>query len=448
MRYGLDFGTSNSAVALWRDGRVELISVDPAAPNPGTVRTLLWIDRAGRTAIGEEAVNAFVAGNAGREIVKSRVWYNEFILTEFGDEYIQFDVDTEIPGRFFQALKSALRDPGYVGTDVFGTSYSIEELVACILREIKARADAYYGETVDQVVMGRPVRFAEDEESDRLAQQRLQRAAELAGFRDIAFLYEPLGAAFHYEASLDHEETALVFDFGGGTLDLSIVRLGPAHRRQADRTRDVLAVGGVILGGNTFNEDIMEHRLMRYFGQRATWRSARGEDLPMPSHIYAQLRTWYTMSLLNERMVMKFLREVRRSTNDWRQIEALICLIVKNYGWALFQEIERAKCELSAARYTKIQFFQEAIAISELLTRSAYEIMIAPRLVDIERALDAILADAGLGAEKLDVVLRTGGASLTPCVQALLERKFGAAKIREQNAFTSVVSGLAVAGNI
>jgi len=447
MRYGLDFGTSNSAIALWRNGRVELAPVDLAAPNPGTVRTLLWIDRTGQVAIGEEAVKAFVAGNAGRQIARSRVWYDQLITTEFGDEYIQFDADTAIPGRFFQALKSALRDPAYGGTDVFGTPYTIEELVACILREIKARADAYYGQTVDQVVLGRPVRFAQDAEADRLAQQRLQRAAELAGLRDIAFMYEPLGAAFHYEASLDHEETALVFDFGGGTLDLSIVQLGPARRHQADRAPDILAVGGVLLGGNVFNEDIMEHRLMRHFGQRATWGAARGKDLPMPSHIYAQLRVWYTMSLLNERMIMSFLRDVRRSTDEPRQIEALICLIVKNLGWDLFQEIERAKCELSTARYTKIQLFQEAIAISELLTRSAYEMIIAPHLVDIDRGLDTVLADAGLDADRLDVVLRTGGASLTPCVQALLERKFGAARIREQNAFTSVVSGLAVAGN-
>jgi hypothetical chaperone protein len=266
----------------------------------------------------------------------------------------------------------------------------------------------------------------------------------MAGFRDISFMYEPLGAAFHYETTLDHEELALVFDLGGGTLDLSLVHLGP-QRRHRDRREDVLAVGGVVLGGNTFNEDIMEQRLVRYFGQRATWRSERGADLPMPAHIFAHLRTWYTMSLLNERAVMKLMQEALRSTNQPRQLEALICLIVRNYGWELFQEIERSKCALSTERHTRLQFFQEAIAISELLTRTAYEAIIAPRLVDIERAIDAVLAEAGIKPDKLDIVLRTGGASLTPCIQALLERKFPG-KIREQDAFTSVVSGLAVAG--
>jgi len=447
MRYGLDFGTSNSAIAIWRDGKAELIPVDQAAPNPGTVRTVLWIGRDGEMLIGERAVNAFVAGNVGREIAKSRVWYDELILTEFGPEYIQFDVDREVPGRFFQAPKSALKDPTYVGTDVLGTIYTIEEIVACVLREIKERADAYCGQAIDRVVLGRPVRFADNEEDDRLAEHRLRRAAELAGFRDVVFVYEPLGAAFHYEIELDHEEVALVFDFGGGTLDLSIVRLGPAREWRADRSGDVLAAAGLLLGGNTFNEDIMEQRLMRHFGRRVTWRSEWGRDLPIPAHIFERLRTWYTISLLNERTLMDFLREVRGLASDPRRIEALICLIVKNYGWDLFQEIERAKCELSTARYTKLQFFREAIAISELLTRTAYEMVIAPHFADIERALDAVLADAGLSAEDVDVVLRTGGTSLTPAIQALLARRFGPERIREQDVFTSVVSGLAVAGS-
>ena len=355
MRYGLDFGTSNSAVALWREGKVELAPVDEAAPNAGTVRTLLWIPRSGEKAIGEGAVSAFVSSNAGRQISKSRVWSNDLILTEFGDEYIQFDADTGIPGRFFQALKSALADATYAGTDVFGTPYTLEELIAAILREMKTRADRYYGQEVDRVTLGRPVHFSREPEGDQLAEGRLRRAAELAGFRDIAFVYEPLGAAFHYETRLSHEELALVFDLGGGTLDLSLVRLGPQRRGRPNRHEDVLAVGGVVLGGNTFNEDIMEQRLMRYFGQRATWRSERGQDLPMPAHIFAHLRTWYTISLLNERAVMKLMQEALRSTNQPRQLEALLCLIVRNYGWGLFQEIERGKCALSTERHTRLQ---------------------------------------------------------------------------------------------
>ncbi len=445
MRYGLDFGTSNCAIALAHEARARLIPIDPGAPEANTLRTVLWIDREGRACIGEEAIGAFVAGNAGREIVKSRIAYKETIMTEFGEEYIQFDADTGIPGRFFQAIKSALHDPSYLGTDVFGTPYTIEELVAAILRDIKRRADAWLGEEVDEVLLGRPVRFAQDEEEDQIAEARLRRAAELAGFQRVDVMYEPLGAAFHYESRLERPKLALVFDFGGGTLDLSVVRLSPQARQRGDRAADVLGVGGLLLGGNTFNEDVMEYRLMRYFGQRASWQSSRGDPLPMPAHILSQLRHWYTISLLHEREVMRFLQELRRLVNEPRQIEALICLIVKNYGWDLFQEIERAKCALSAERHTRLQFFQEAIAISELLTRTAYETIIAPHLADIDRIIDEALRQAGVRPQQIDVVLRTGGTSLTPCIQALLERRFGPDVIREQDVFTSVVSGLAVA---
>lgn len=448
MRYGLDFGTSNCAIAIQRQGRVELIPIDPAAPNANTVRTVLWLDRQGSASIGEAAVASFVAGNVGRLIVKSRVAYNQTIMTEFGEEYIQFDADTEIPGRFFQAIKSVLADPDYAGTDVFGTPYTLESLVGAVLRLIKARGDAYLGQEVDGVVLGRPVRFSIDDENDAMAEERLRLGAELAGFRDISFAYEPLGAAYHYESTLDREQLALVFDFGGGTLDLSLVRLGPSRRGRADRADDILAVAGVLLGGNTFNEDVMEKRLMRHFGQNATWVSARGDRLPMPAYIYAQLRRWYTISLLHERDIMAFLRDMQRRVEEPRQIEALICLVSKNYGWDLFQMIEDAKCALSTARHTRLTFVQEAIAIMELLTRTAYETIIATHFPDIDQAIDRILADAGIQAADVDVVLRTGGTSLTPSIQALLERRFGPSAIREQDVFTSVVSGLAVAAAI
>jgi hypothetical chaperone protein len=151
------------------------------------------------------------------------------------------------------------------------------------------------------------------------------------------------------------------------------------------------------------------------------------------------------ISLLHQGEVMQFLRQVRRLVRQPHQIEALISLIVKNYGWDLFQEIEKAKCALSSARHTRLQFFQEAIAISELITRTAYETMIAHHYADIERLIDNVLTEAGVEEREVDVVLSTGGTSLTPSIQALLRRRFGYDMIQEQDVFTSVVSGLALA---
>ena len=446
LRYGLDFGTSNSSIALADGGRVRLLPIDPSAPDPSVAPTVLFIARGGGISIGHEAVREFVARNAGREIVRKRVNTGKIISTHYGDEFVQFDADVDAPGRFFQSLKSFLRDSSFDGTKVFDRSYTLEELIAAFLTVVKARADAAAGRDVRAVSMGRPVHFSDDGTRDDAAQARLLRAAQLAGFADVRFMYEPIGAALEYEAGLAREELAIVFDFGGGTLDFSVIRLGPARRAHADRRADILAVGGVVIGGNTLDEDIMERRLLEYFGSRIAARTLSGNTVSYPQWLLGLLRSWHTIQLLNERGTTKFLREFRAIAKYNRdEVDALLCLVQRNYGWELFEEIERVKIALSARTDAELQFVREAIRIREPLSRRSFERLIAPRLNAIEEALNRTLADAQVEPEDIDVVLRTGGSSQIPAVQAMLERKFGAAKVYKQDVFTSIVSGLALA---
>ena len=126
---------------------------------------------------------------------------------------------------------------------------------------------------------------------------RLRSAAKLAGFRDITFLYEPIGAALTYEAEIEKEELAFVFDFGGGTLDFTVIRLDPSHTHNPDRLDDILAVGGVVVGGNTFDEDIMEKRLMNYFGKQYVGKTMTGAEIRLPLWIQSQsLRVHHSLS--------------------------------------------------------------------------------------------------------------------------------------------------------
>ncbi len=446
LRYGLDFGTSNSSIALCRDGRVGVLPVDPAAQNPSLVSSVLFIDRQGQSWIGAEAIRVFVERNTGREIVRRRVSSGKIIETVFGDEYVQFDADVNIPGRFFQAIKSFLRDESFEGTDVFGRFYTIEELAAEMLRQLKIRADHLTGQEVNAVVLGRPVHFSENAEQDQLAEKRLREAALQAGFREIEFLFEPIGAALTYEAELAREEIAFVFDFGGGTLDFTIIRLGPQHRARPDRAGDILAVGGVVIGGNTFDEDLMQKRLLKYFGARYVGKTMAGAEIRLPRWILAQLRSWYTMPLLNERKTITTIKELAVMAKKGRKdLLALLALIQKSYGWDLFQEIERAKMTLSAEPATRLAFEREAIKIDEPLSRKEFEVLIAQRLRIIGEEIDKTIQLAGLAPKDIDVVIRTGGSSLIPAVQAMLEAKFGAQKVNKQEVFTSVVRGLALA---
>jgi hypothetical chaperone protein len=445
--YGLDFGTSNSSIAIARGSEIDVLPVDPSAANPAVLSSLLYVDHAGRSTIGADAIRQFVEENRGREIVRRRVASGKMIETVFGSEHVEFDVDVDLPGRLFQAIKHALPNRLFEGTDVFGRFWTVEELVAEVLRQLKSRADALTGREITSVVMGRPVYFSTDPKEDALAQKRLKQAARMAGFKHIRFLFEPVGAALAYEHGLSREEIAFVFDFGGGTLDFTVVRLGPGHAGLADRKPDILSVGGLVIGGNTFDEEIMEKQLMKYFGARYAGATMTGVEIHLPYWIQAHLRSWYTIPLLNERETLRFLGELRSvAKRGGNEIAALRTLVTKNYAYDLFEEIEQAKLRLSQETQASIVFHQDDIDIDEPMTRLRFEAIIASHLDAISAGIDATLRLAGLTARDVDVVLPTGGSSLIPAVQQLLDAKFGREKVRHQDVYTSVVKGLALAG--
>ena len=438
---GFDFGTSNSALAVvdgeggGTGGRPRVLRLDTARPNSTLIPTLIYIEREGAVHYGYGAIEAFVRLETGREIVRKQVATTREIDTVFGKELVRVDVDVSRPGRFFQALKSFLADRSYGGTNVFGRPYTLEDLVALFLGEMRARAQEQLGRSIDRVTVGRPVHYAEnDPAADALARERMVTALAAAGFEEVSFVEEPIAAGLHYASTLDRPQTVLVFDFGGGTLDITVMRVGGG-------TRQVLATGGIPLGGNTLDEDVMEGRLLKYFGEDLSWGE---QGLPMPRHILDSLRRWYTIPMLNDLRIMSFLQGLGRETASKRQVRALIALIRGNHGWPLFQEIERAKIGLSNRERETIAFFAEAIAISEPLGRREFEALIGGRVRQAARCVDGVLAAAGLEAGQIDAVLRTGGSSGIPRFQRMLAEKFGAEKLRFQDAFVSVATGLAL----
>jgi hypothetical chaperone protein len=259
--------------------------------------------------------------------------------------------------------------------------------------------------------------------------------------------YEAEAAQSNAPSASRQEQIGFVFDFGGGTLDFSAIRLDSKRTGAAVRKGDVLAVGGVVVGGNTFDEDVMEKRLMKYFGKEYVGRTMTGAEQRLPRWIMMQLRSWYTIPFLNERKTMDILRELYVSAEKGQsEILALLALIQRNYGWDLFQAIEHCKIELSGKLKSEISFHRDMIQFDEEMTRREFQLVIGARLRAIEQEIDKTLREAGVKAEEVDVVIRTGGSSLIPAVQRMLERKFGAEKVRRQEVFTSVVQGLARGG--
>lgn len=436
---GFDFGTSNSAIAVVTPASPtpRLLHLDHANPESTLVPTLLYIEKDQAIHLGQDAINTYVQLEAGRTTVRQQVSEEREIDTVFGREVVRFTVDVGQPGRFFQALKSYLADSGYQGTNVFGQFQTLENLVALFLAEMRRRAEVQLGQPIHRATVGRPVHWAEnDPDGDALALARMEAALSTAGFSDVTFVPEPIAAGLHFAATLLAPQNVLVFDFGGGTLDITVMRIGGG-------LREVLSTTGIPLGGNTLDEDLMDRRLLKYFGEDLRWGE---QQLPLPRHILLAIRRWYTIPMLNDIRVLSFLDSLTHQTDRaaQRQVRALMTLVRGNYGWPLFREIERAKIGLSRREREQIAFFEEAIAIHEPLTRQDFEGLIAARIRQAERTIDAALVAAGLTAEQIDAVLRTGGSSGIPRFQRLLTEKFGPEKLQFQDAFTSVATGLAL----
>jgi len=441
MRVGLDFGTTNSGVAHFDGRTLQIFPVDPVSPDPQTVKSLLYITRDQRSFIGQAAIDLYFAENLGRPVRLERkpVGVIENYFAEVGSvvKEVHALIDVNMPGRLFQSLKSALPQRTYDGTSVFDRYHTIEELVGLVLRRIRHRAEDLCGQPIREVVLGRPVRFDPEPERDRLAQDRLERAAHLAGFQEVDFELEPVAAALHYGLGLSHSENVLVFDFGGGTLDVTVMTLRGRGRRQ------VLAANGVRIGGDLFDERIVRSRMLRHLGHGSTYGTHK--RLPVPAYIFEALTQWQAIPTLFTLPTMRIIEQALATSDHPRKLRTLYALISKNYGFRMFQEVERAKCELSYRRESTIQLMDEHIRIAEPLTREQFEGIIATDLARADQCVEEAVRASGLGAEEIDVVLATGGSSAIPLFRQMLEHKFGPGKVREHDLFAGVTQGLAVA---
>ena len=403
---GLDFGTSNSAVALPSG---DVLTIDHANAEPRLFRSVLFFP---------EQTSGYSAGATAIE------------------EYLQ-----RSDGRFIQSIKGWLASGSFTATQIRGKPFKLEDLVAMLLRAIRERAEAAAGTTLDDVTLGRPAVFATDPSHDALAERRLLRAAELAGFKRIRFLIEPIAAALAYEATLSADELVLVADFGAGTSDLTIMRLGPSRRGRQDRRADVVASGGVAIGGDRFDAEIMRHKLLRHFGHGSSYEVMQ-KRMVVPMSILGRLLSWHEMSFIRERATQELIDRILYTSDDVPAIEALYDLVEENLGYRLFRAIEGAKIRLSSADETRIEFHEARIDIDEPITRADFERFSQPLLDELSACTARVLEQARVAADQIQSVFLTGGSSQIPAVRRLFAARFGEGKLRTADAFTSVAEGL------
>ena len=439
MRVGLDFGTTNTTAAIYDGANVSLVPLDSVAANPNVLRTALFITPEGQQRIGRAAINAFTEGNVGREIVYERRYLGTVTNTYAGvgtiTQAVEGLVDSNPPGRLFQSIKTMLRDPSYIRTNVFGQETTLEELIAKILRAIRREIERFTGEKISAITVGRPVHYASTPEGDALAIRRMREACELADLPNVSFMPEPVAAAHAFAASQRERRNIIVFDFGGGTLDVTVMAIDGANRQ-------VLATDGVPIGGDVLDSKIVTGALRQYFGDGARLGPRK---LPLPAALMEHLDNWQNILEMHTPKMLDIIEESVRTSDKPKELKALRSLVRENYGLVLYEHAEEAKRRLSSERQVEISMHVKDIDFDHLLPRFEFERLVGPEARAIGDCVDRTVRAAGLSHDQIDVVLRTGGSSRIPRFIKLLADRFTEDRLREQDPFTSVGAGLAVA---
>lgn len=362
-----------------------------------------------------------------------------------GPAGIEHYLNADSQGRLIQSLKSFLAIRNMDGTQVFERKRTIEELISRILSDVRTEASRQFGVDIRHATVGRPVKFvgADNAADDNYAEDRLADAFSLAGFDTIAFELEPVAAAYQYESTLDHDELILIGDFGGGTSDFSIVRVGPTVRDRGRHESDLVGNAGVGLAGDAFDAQIVRRLVSPALGSKSWYRSM-DKKLPMPAWPYSGLERWHHLSFLKTNDVIQQLEDIKAQALEPAMIDSLMYLIKYDLGYQLHRSVQKLKTALSIADQAEFEFKDGDLVIRETVERATFEDWIDRELGLISKCVDGLFASTRVDPAKIDAVFLTGGTSFVPAVRRIFESRFGAGKIRAGNEFTSVAMGLAL----
>lgn len=404
---GIDFGTSNSTVGWWRPDVDPLIALEGDQPTLPSVVFFNLEER--RPVYGRQALDEYLEG---------------------------------YEGRLMRSLKSLLGSKLLKSeTTVLGSAMPFKDILGLFLGTLKQRAEAAAGRPFEEVVLGRPVFFVDDDpQADREASETLAGAARKIGFGEVSFQYEPIAAAFDYESRIEREERVLIVDIGGGTSDFSLVRLSPERRAVDDRQADILATGGVHIGGTDFDKQLSLHGVMPLFGYGSRMKS----DAPMPTSTHLNLATWHTINAVYAPASQRALQSMRYDIVDPTGIDRLFRLIEQRAGHWLAMQVEQGKIELTEQQRFAIDFQRIEPDLRVELSRQGFECAIAALLERIGASIKQLLADAGVRAEEVDTVFFTGGSSAIPALRDSVAGLLPRARHVEGNRFGSIGSGLAI----
>ncbi|MFN0200902.1 MAG: Hsp70 family protein [Bacteroidia bacterium] len=404
--YGIDFGTSNSALAILDVEKNEIVRLF-------TLPSLLFFpENAKDYYVGKEAIEKYVASHR--------------------------------KGRFMKSVKRVLPNKSFKDTKIQGKPFTAEELVSLIISALKKEADAFLGENITTAVIGRPVVFDENPEKDALAQSRLQKAVALAGIETSYFQMEPIGAAFTYERQLQQAELVLVADFGGGTSDFTLMQLNPQAVNEANRKADMRAKGGIYLGGDNFDMALMWQKGTPHFGKGLEYQSQPNKWLPVPISFFLNICSWEKMNFFDSIKIKNEVKTYYNLSGQQPKLRNLLTLIEQNLGYHLFTSLEKTKIALSQSDATDFSFHEAGIDFEEKITVGDFaDNIIKNELQQIDNYLVSFLDRFQISPQDINSVFMTGGTSLVRPLQQTFIQRFGAEKVKSGDNFHSVAMGLA-----
>lgn len=404
---GVDFGTSNSTVGWSRPGHAALLTLE------GDKLTLPSV----------------VFFNADEEEIK----YGRAALADYLEGY---------EGRLMRSLKSLLGTSLIDGqTEVMGRALPYRALLTQFIGELKQRAEQAAGRTFEQAVFGRPVHFIDDDyDADMLAEDTLEDIAYEAGYKEVAFQFEPIAAAFDYESQIEREELVLVVDVGGGTSDFTLVRLSPERAKKLDRRADILATGGVHIGGTDFDKYLSLSSVMPLLGLGSRLKN----NIEVPSSYYFNLATWHTINFAYGQKAENQLHDIVRDALERDKLDRLQNLIKDRSGHWLALRVEEGKIALSDVHETQLNL--DRLVPAEILTlhRSAFDSAVSHLVTSIEKTVTDLLRDANIVAGKVDTIFFTGGSSGVPLLRERISALLPEARRVEGDLFGSIGVGLAL----
>ena len=450
---GVDFGTTNTAAAVCDGESVTLVGLESHSP---IMPSATYIDQEFQSRTGQAAIDQYIVDNTGRTVelipevigeyskfVESNSEEPEAVQTSTQKIYGAPVTDSGLQGRLFRGTKRLLGDEKVRRLLVFDQPYRLVALIVPLLLRLQQSVAANVGPFA-HAHLGYPVNFeGRDQFRNKLALSRLGEAYKYAGITQQSFYPEPLAATVSFIHDNPHHNAELIFtvDFGGGTLDLCVLR------RSASSRFEVMATHGVGLGGDHIDQLLYRKLLFPLLGEGEQWQR-RGMDREIttrfPFEDFADLLTnWAITYTLNQNKYTTPVMDCIEQGGPARtKFERLRDVIQNNLSYLLFACIKDFKASLSSNEVASLDIPEIDVDVS--LSRAEFEVLITPLIAQFTEAVDTTIAKAGIAAGDVDLVLRTGGSSLIPAVRRVLDERF-ASRVVEYDPFTSVARGLAVA---